>query len=44
MQISDNPELFQPVGEELIAQANSGQIINDQLWGQTVRFALLHFS
>ncbi|CAK0783363.1 hypothetical protein CVIRNUC_006562 [Coccomyxa viridis] len=33
--ISDNPELFQPVGEEFIMQANSGQFINDQLWGQT---------
>ena len=44
MQISDNPELFQPVGEEFIMQANSGQFINDQLWGQSVRFALLHLS
>ena len=25
-------------------QANSGQFINDQLWGQTVRVALLHVS
>ncbi|CAL5220722.1 g2779 [Coccomyxa viridis] len=33
--ISDNPELFQPVGEEFIMQANSGQFINDKLWGQT---------
>ena len=43
MQISDNPELFQPVGEEFIMQANSGQFINDQLWGQSVRVAFLQF-
>ena len=37
LQISDNPELFQPVGEEMIMQANSGKFINDKLWGQAVR-------
>lgn len=41
LQISDNPELFQPVQEELIMQANSGQFINDKLWGQAVRSRLL---
>ena len=41
LQISDNPELFQPVQEELIMQANSGQFINDKLWGQAVRPRLL---
>jgi hypothetical protein len=31
--ISDNPELFQPLVEDDIRRANSGQIINDTVWG-----------
>ena len=37
MQISDNPELFQPLVEENIRAANAGEIINDKVWGQRVR-------
>ena len=40
LQISDNPELFQPVQEEMIMAANSGEFINDQLWGQAVSTTL----
>ena len=36
-QISDNPELFQPLVEENIRAANAGEIINDKVWGHKVR-------
>ena len=36
-QISDNPELFQPLVEENIRAANAGEIINDKVWGERVR-------
>jgi hypothetical protein len=38
VQISDNPELFQPLVEEDILAANAGEIINDKVWGETVGF------
>ena len=37
LQISDNPELFQPLVEENIRAANAGEIINDKVWGERVR-------
>ena len=37
VQISDNPELFQPLVEENIRAANAGEIINDKVWGHKVR-------
>ncbi len=39
MQISDNPELFQPLVEENILAANAGEIINNKVWGETVSAA-----
>jgi hypothetical protein len=40
VQISDNPDLFQPLVEENIRAANAGQIINDLVWGERVCLAL----
>ena len=40
LQISDNPELFQPLVEENIRAANAGEIINDRVWGERVRHLL----
>lgn len=42
LQISDNPELFQPLVEENIRAANAGEIINDKVWGHKVRAFLAH--
>jgi hypothetical protein len=36
-QISDNPALFQPLEESDIMLANSGEIINNRVWGEQVR-------
>lgn len=36
MQISDNPELFQPLVEDDIMAANAGEIINSKVWGEQV--------
>lgn len=43
LQISDNAALFQPLEESDIYMANSGEIINNRVWGNQVWHCMATF-